>query len=918
VGGGGGNYGPTGSGPVIRVTDVRNGAGTSVVNKVTNDNLPNIVGIGPAGDSITVFADGKALGKTIVDTTGYWAMEAPRALSNGVHRFSGVQTGHSATGAASLQTTVWAKAPTITVTVPAYADAQTPPTITVNVANAPFGYDPTIHYDVQLSGDSQFTNDYQVTTDTSLTLWALPRGTDVIRVRVTDNVGNVGIGTATMQVDPYAGYIGDQDLLKLATGWYNSPYNAPNSVPGAWGLGGLSGGGSGSMGGAPGGMGGGPGGSGGFGSGNGRSPQQIFIMDSQGDVLIDARATMAQYYKTFQQELQTLGMNITLLDSADYLVEGYLPVNQIMALNTTPYFSAATPVYQALRQAGPGAQEGDAVIGGPQFRATTGADGTGIRVGVLSDSVNEVGNGIADSVAVGALPKSGVTLLEDMPNGPGTDEGRAMLEIVHKVAPGATLGFHTGANGVLDMATGITELQTEFHANVIADDIRFPDSPMFSDGRLGIAVDQVVANGAVYATAAGNYGSTGFRAPWSGAAGTVGNVTGVFQNFGGGQPLQPFTLAPGDSISMSFFWDAAYLEAGSVRANFQVPNNLVAYVEDAVTGNIVGTFNTGGPNINEAFQDIQFTNSTTDNRFYFAFQLQSGPAPQAIGWILYGVFDANMNQIVNGDIKALDEGAPTQQGQALAPGALTVAAAPWFNPTVPETFSSLGGHLQIFSDDNGNRFTTPTFINKPDVMAPDSVQVSFKLDNQPTFQGTSAATPHVAAAAALLEDQNPLVDNVEIDRFLRITTESRLVPGFDDTAGHGLIHLQELNFAPGIFQPNGTSDAAFGLGNLGLNKMVITSEVGDSGTGLPDFDWFTVNVTHTGALTVVMDNPDIEVHVFAFSTDPLGQVINGFTTQVPLGTVFSAGSVAFIEVKGTPTGPDSFTTGVYNLGLEID
>ncbi len=249
---------------------------------------------------------------------------------------------------------------------------------------------------------------------------------------------------------------------------------------------------------------------------------------------------------------------------------------------------------------------------------------------------------------------------------------------------------------------------------------------------------------------------------------------------------------------------------------------------------------------------------------------------------------------------------------------LTVAAAPFNNPTVPETFSSLGGHVQIFSDDNGNRFDTPTFVQKPNVMAPDGVQVSFELDGQPAFFGTSAATPHAAAAAALLESQNHLVNNVEIDRYLEITTESPLVPGFNAESGHGLIQLQPLVYSPGIYEPDGTADASFNLGDVGTNKMIITSEIGDNSQGFTDFDWYVVTASQTAAVNVVMDNPNLQVNVFAFSPDPLGQVVPGFLTQVANGSIFNAGSLVYIEVLGQPITSDTFTTGVYNLGIELN
>ena len=59
-----------------------------------------------------------------------------------------------------------------------------------------------------------------------------------------------------------------------------------------------------------------------------------------------------------------------------------------------------------------------------------------MKVGVLSDSVNEFGTGLAGSIFTGDLP-SNVQVIQDSTSG-GTDEGRAMLQIVHDTAPGAS------------------------------------------------------------------------------------------------------------------------------------------------------------------------------------------------------------------------------------------------------------------------------------------------------------------------------------------------------------------------------------------------------------------------------------------------------------------------------------------------
>src|SRR5262249_50717241 len=196
--------------------------------------------------------------------------------------------------------------------------------------------------------------------------------------------------------------------------------------------------------------------------------------------------------------------------------------------------------------------QGDAVINAIAFRNSTGFTGAGATVGVISDTINQVDSnndgikGIAESQQTGDLPSAGVNVLQDGPANGATDEGRPMAEIIYDVAPGAALAFSTGGGGPQAMAGSIAALQSTAKANVIVDDIGYPDSPFFNDGVLAQAAEQVVANGGVYVTAAGNDGSNGFQASWRGVPNTtIAGVTGTFADLGTGSTpnfLQTFTL----------------------------------------------------------------------------------------------------------------------------------------------------------------------------------------------------------------------------------------------------------------------------------------------------------------------------------------------------------------------------------------
>jgi hypothetical protein len=77
---------------------------------------------------------------------------------------------------------------------------------------------------------------------------------------------------------------------------------------------------------------------------------------------------------------------------------------------------------------------------------------------------------------------------------PFTDEGRAMLQIVHDVAPGAALACYTAENSEADFAHGITALAAA-GAKVEADDTGYFDEPFFQDGIVAQTVDTVQSQG---------------------------------------------------------------------------------------------------------------------------------------------------------------------------------------------------------------------------------------------------------------------------------------------------------------------------------------------------------------------------------------------------------------------------------------
>src|SRR5205085_11735913 len=91
-----------------------------------------------------------------------------------------------------------------------------------------------------------------------------------------------------------------------------------------------------------------------------------------------------------------------------------------------------------------------------------------------------------------------------------SDEGRAMLELIHDVAPKAGLAFSSGDVSQLNFAHNIINL-ADAGANVIVDDLLYPDEPFFQDGVVAQAVGTATHQyGIPYFNAAGNNAGNGF------------------------------------------------------------------------------------------------------------------------------------------------------------------------------------------------------------------------------------------------------------------------------------------------------------------------------------------------------------------------------------------------------------------------
>jgi hypothetical protein len=454
-----------------------------------------------------------------------------------------------------------------------------------------------------------------------------------------------------------------------------------------------------------------------------------------------------------------------------------------------PGVGAITPVpaplvYADECEGGSVISEGVAQINAKTAREAFGVDGEGVTVGVISDSFDRDDGAPTDAkedVETADLPglanpcleqKTPVDVRQDLaPTEEGTDEGRAMLQIVHDVAPAADLAFATGYFGESAFAQRIEELAVPFPAGagaqVIVDDLAYPEEPFFQDGPVAAAVNKVTAEGVTYLSAAGNdnlvdvsgHDIASWEAPGFRDAGSCPAVVQELSGFNGTHcmdfaPASPvdttfgITVEPEDTLTVGLQWAEPWFGVGTDMDAFLLDASGASVLEAAYFNNTTGT--------ERPAELLSWENPGSSPRtVQFVVNRYAGGNPR-LKFILMqnggGVSAVEYPTSTGGD-----EVGPSVFGHAGSASAVAVGAIPFNNSSQPERYSSRGPVLHLFGEVNGITpaapLSSPQVIPKPDLAATDcgaTTFFAFFAAGAWRFCGTSAAAPHAAGAAALL------------------------------------------------------------------------------------------------------------------------------------------------------------------------
>jgi hypothetical protein len=501
------------------------------------------------------------------------------------------------------------------------------------------------------------------------------------------------------------------------------------------------------------------------------------------------------------------GEPVVMADSN--MIAGWMPISDLNATAMLENVVFIDPVYPPVFRSGAFLTEGDALHNGPAFRNSLGLDGAPIRIGVISNGVTS----LPAAQATSDLPPVNVLNV-----GMG-DEGTAMLEIIHDIAPGADLSFCAAGGSIGTFQNAIAALHAQ-GCDIICDDVGWYTDPFFEHSPTGNLIGNLrTMRDYIHISACGNDGLVHHQQAFTDVVPAGGD--GIHD-----QPLMA-RVPSGESLDIFFQWNEP--QAGPINNNFDI------HLFD-MTGTT--EYLPAGTNIGVNWDTIQFTNTTgSDQDVVLWIWRTSGSTTQTMEVFLEP--SGPNGYVYSVGVSAADAifGHPGH-GSVIA-----VASTDWNTPNQLEINCSQGPFTILGPISAGL---------KPDVAAADGVTVSGVGGFGSPFYGTSAAAPHVAGVCALAWSKSPTLSATVLRNALRLPPYGATLDlpttapdGPDYLFGYGRPMADQwaaqLNGPPQASAPAGTIECAGG----------ISEEIPGVSVSDPDAGAMSVSVTFSANFGMV-------------------------------------------------------------------
>ncbi len=455
------------------------------------------------------------------------------------------------------------------------------------------------------------------------------------------------------------------------------------------------------------------------------------------------------------QTIEPYVWEVTDRDDKNHIAVAWVEVKDLEKLASLEAVRTIRTVMPPLVMTGLVTTEGDAIHRTYDVRTSYTQSGSGVKVGIISDGVDNR----ASAQSSGDLP-AGLNVLS---NTQGGDEGTALLEIVHDMVPDADLYFHDHGANRLAFNDAIDALVTA-GCDVICDDVGWIAEPFFEDGIIASHLTTVLdSNDIIYVSAAGNAAQRHYQGDYYDSGYDITSYGGEDYWDVHGKFLY-VNIPQGGGVTVILQWNDQFNNSNNDYDLFLFNISDWAALDYSMYPQ------------NGAADPLEWVSYTNTGSSTIVAEIDVGNyngAAETKTLEVY-IYPRNGAEVYTNNIVPAD----SIFGHKAVPDVIAVGAIDANDPNNIEFFSSQGPVTISYPLPGVSR-------DKPDLCGIDGVTVTGAGGFPSTFYGTSAAAPHIAAIAAQLWGADTTKTGAEIRTMMNESAVDLGSSGYDNVFGYG-------------------------------------------------------------------------------------------------------------------------------------